>query len=290
MKKALFWRKLKEKNKDVQCQLCPHFCVIKQGKRGKCGARENINGELFCIVYGKPCSIAIDPIEKKPLYHFHPGSKTFSLATVGCNLSCKHCQNWEISQAEIEKIPHKNLQPEDIVNLTKKSGSKIISFTYTEPTIFYEYMLDIAKLAKKENLLCTMITNGFINPEPLKKLLPYIDAFNVDFKSIDDKFYKNICGGRIKPVLEAIKTIYKSGKHLELTNLLIPRYNDSDEDTRKLVKWILDNLDNKVPLHFSAFYPCYQLTNISSTQPEKVLHAQQLAKKMGMKNVYTGNI
>lgn len=287
-KEALFYKKLK--NNLVQCQLCPHFCTIKQGKRGKCGARENRNGKLFCIVYGKPCSMALDPIEKKPLYHFYPGSKTFSIATAGCNLSCKHCQNWEISQAEIEHIPFWNVSPEEIIELTKESKSNIISFTFTEPTIYMEYMLDISKLAKKEKMKTVMVTNGFINPKPLKELLKYIDAFNVDLKSMNEKFYENICGAKLYPVLETLKIIYKSGKHLEVTNLLIPRSNDSDEEITKLVKWIRENLSSEVPLHFSAFYPCYNLTNLSSTPASTVVHAAEIAKKLGMKHVHTGNI
>lgn len=287
-KEALFYKKLK--NNIVQCQLCPHFCVIRQGKRGKCGARENKNGKLISIVYGKPCSMALDPIEKKPLYHFYPGSMTFTLATVGCNLSCKHCQNWQISQQEIERVPFWNVSPEEIIELTKESKSDIISFSYTEPTIWMEYLLDIAKLAKKEGMRTVMVTNGFINPEPLKLLLEYIDAFNVDLKSIDEKFYEQICGAKLAPVLECLKIIYKSGKHLEITNLIIPRYNDSDADIEKLVLWIKNNLSPDVPVHFSAFYPCYQLSHLSSTLPSKIIHAAEIAKKLGMKNVHTGNI
>jgi len=287
MKKALFWKKM---DKQIQCQLCPHFCMIKQGEKGKCGVRENINGELFSLVYGKSCSMAIDPIEKKPLFHFHPGEKAFSIATAGCNLSCKYCQNWEISQQEIEKILYNSLLPSQIVDLAKQAKCKIIAFTYTEPTIFYEYMLETAKLAKQKGMFCVMITNGFINPEPLKKLFPYIDAFNVDIKSINEKFYKDVCSATLKPVLETIKLIYKHGKHIEITNLLIPKYNDSDKEIEKLVSWIIENLDKKIPLHFSAFYPCYQFKSIQPESKEKVLHAVEIAKKQGMENVYSGNI
>ena len=289
-KEALFYKIIEKKKKIVQCELCPHFCVIKNEKRGKCGARENREGILYSLVYGKPCSIALDPIEKKPLYHFFPGSMTFTIATVGCNLSCKHCQNWQISQAEIEKVPFWNVSPEDVIELTKESKSNIISFSYTEATIFYEYMLDIAKLAKKEKMKTVMVTNGFINPEPLKKIIDYIDAFNVDLKSINEKFYENVCGACLLPVLEALKIIHKSGKHLEITNLIIPRNNDSDEDIIKLVIWVRDNLSSEVPLHFSAFHPCYNMKNVSSTPPSVVIHAAKLASELGMKYVHTGNI
>jgi len=288
MKEALFYKKLK--NNIVQCQLCPHFCIIKPGKKGKCHARENQQGKLVSLVYGKPCSIALDPIEKKPFYHFYPGRMTLTLATVGCNLSCKHCQNWQISQADIKNIPNRETSPEKIIRICREYKSDIISFSYTEPTIFYEYMLDIAKLAKEQGIKCTMVSNGFINPEPLKKLLPYIDAFNIDLKSISEGFYKKICGARLSPILETLKMIHKAKKHLEITNLIIPTLNDKEKDIKKLVLWIIENLGKEVPLHFSAFYPCYKLSNLKATPASTVIHAAELAKKMGMKNVHTGNI
>lgn len=287
-KEALFYKKLK--NKVVQCQLCLHFCIIKLGKRGKCRVRENQQGKLVSLVYAKPCSIALDPIEKKPFYHFYPGRMTLTLATVGCNLACKQCQNWQISQADMDKRMFKEVTPQEVIDLCKRYKSDIISFSYTEPTIFYEYMLDIAKLAKEQGIKCTMVSNGFINPEPLKKLLPYIDAFNIDLKSISEGFYKKICGARLAPVLETLKMIHKDKKHLEITNLIIPTLNDKEKDIKKLVLWIIENLGKEVPLHFSAFYPCYKLSNLKATKPEVVIHAAELAKKMGMKNVHTGNI
>lgn len=285
---ARFYAKLKDKA--VQCRLCPHFCVIGPGKRGKCGARENRGGKLISVAYGKVCSMALDPIEKKPFYHFFPGSETLTIATAGCNLSCKHCQNWTISQKEIEQIKYQEFSPEQIIALCRQAKSKIISFSYTEPTIFYEYMLDIAKLSRESGIKTAMITNGFINPEPLRELIQYIDAFNVDLKGMSEKFYRDICGARLSPVLEALKIIHKSGKHLEITNLIIPGYNDSREMIEKLIRWIVDNLDGNVPLHFSAFNPCYQMTKVSRTLPSSVINSAELAKKLGMKNVYTGNI
>lgn len=285
-KEALFWKKLRDKK--VQCQLCPHFCFIKEGEKGKCHARKNIQGKLISLVYGYPCSLALDPIEKKPLYHFHPGSMTFSIATAGCNLKCLNCQNWQISQADVNEGQF--LTPEEIVMMCWKYNSRIISFTYTEPTIFYEYMIDIAKLAKKQNLLCVMVTNGFINPKPLKELLKYIDAFNVDIKSMKEKFYRENCSARLKPVLETCKQIYKAKKHLEITNLLIPGKNTSDKEIKKLVSWIKKNLDKNIPLHFSAFFPCYKMLKIKETNPKLVIRAAGIARKMGMKNVYMGNI
>lgn len=288
MKQALFYKKLK--NKIVQCQLCPHFCTLKDGEQGKCRVRENQKGQLFSLVYNNPCSLALDPIEKKPLYHFLPGQSTLSIATVGCNLNCKHCQNWEISQANPNEIRTKEISPKEIVKEAKKSKVKIISYTYTEPTIFYEYMLDIAKLAKKEGIKNMIVSNGFINPEPLKKLCKYIDAANIDLKSIDDNFYKKICGARVGPVFEALKILKKEGVWIEITNLLIPGLNDKEKDIKKLVSWIKDNLGETVPIHFTAFYPTYKLSHLSATSIETLKKAREIALEVGLKYVYTGNI
>ncbi|MEM4152901.1 MAG: AmmeMemoRadiSam system radical SAM enzyme [Candidatus Pacearchaeota archaeon] len=287
LKEALYYRKLK--NNLVRCNLCPRFCVIRNGERGNCGVRENINGKLYSLVYGKPCSMAIDPIEKKPFYHFLPGSKSLSIATVGCNLHCLHCQNWEISQAKVEDIPYIEATPRQIVEQAKIKQTFSISYTYTEPTVFYEYMLDIAKIAKKEKLRNNIVTNGFINPTPLKKLCNFIDAANIDLKG-NALFYEKICQGKLEPVLEAIKILHQKKVWIELTNLIIPGYNDNIEEIKKMVLWILENLDNNVPLHFSAFYPCYKLTNIKPTEPEFLMKARVIAKNLGLNYVYTGNI
>lgn len=287
-KEAMFYKKLGKKM--VQCQLCPNFCVIKLGERGKCRARENKQGTLVALGYGKPCSTALDPIEKKPFYHFYPGSMTLTVAVAGCNLACKHCQNWHISQSDIDSAYHEQRSVGEIVKLARDLKSNIISFSYTEPTIFYEYMYDIAKLAHEKGIKTAMISNGFINPEPLNKLIPLIDAFNIDLKSIKEDFYEKVCDAKLAPVLETLKTIHKSGKHLEMTNLIITGMNDSDEEIKELVLWIKKNLDADVPLHFSAFYPMYKLINVEKTKPQTVIHAAELARKLGMKNVHTGNI
>jgi pyruvate formate lyase activating enzyme len=192
-KEALFWKTLDKEKKTLQCQLCPHFCVLGEGEIGKCRVRQNKDGKLISLVYGKPCSLALDPIEKKPLYHFLPGEKALSIATAGCNLRCGNCQNWEISQCNPEKINSLQFKAEDIVKETKKNKVKIISYTYTEPTIFYEYMLDIAKLARKAGIKNTTVTNGFTNPEPLQELCKYLDGSNIDLKSINDEFYRRNC-------------------------------------------------------------------------------------------------
>lgn len=306
LKEALFWKTLKD-TQEVQCQLCPRFCVIKNGERGNCGTRTNMNGKLYSLVYGKPCSISIDPIEKKPFYHFIPSSKSLSIATTGCNLHCAHCQNYQISQTRFEDVPHLEASPEQIIEQAKTNQVKSISFTYTEPTVFYEYMFDIAKLAKrtetgkvsgapgipnsraKEKIKCNIVSNGFINPEPLKKLIPYIKAANIDLKG-DAVFYEKICEAKIEPILETIKILKQKKVWLEITNLIIPGMNDNTEEIKKTVQWIKDNLGTDFPLHFSAFYPCYKLNNVPATQPEFLIKARIIAKQQGLRFVYTGNI
>lgn len=290
LKEALYWRHVKKlQDNVVQCKLCPRFCIIKNGERGNCGTRANINGTLYSLVYNKPCSIALDPIEKKPLYHFLPGSKSLSIATAGCNLHCAHCQNWEISQSKFEDVPYLNATPGQIIAQAKAKGAESISYTYTEPTVFYEYMLDVAKLAKKENIKNVIVSNGFINPMPLKKLTPYIQAANIDLKG-NAIFYEKICQGKIEPVLETIKLLHKEKVWIEITNLVVPGYNDNVEEIKKIVSWIMENVGNNIPLHFSAFYPCYKLSNVPPTQPEFLTKARVLAKGLGLKYVYTGNI
>lgn len=287
MKEALFYKKLKDKK--VQCLLCPHFCTLKKNESGKCRVRKNKDGKLFSLVYGRPCSLAFDPIEKKPLYHFFPGQTTFSIATVGCNLNCKHCQNWEISQAE--PIENKNiLEPKEIIKEVKKNKIKVICYTYTEPTIFYEYMLVIARLAKNAGIKNVVVSNGFINPRPLKKLCKYIDAANIDLKSIEDKFYREVCDARVEPVLETLKILKKEKIWTEITNLLIPGLNDSEEQIKNLVVWIKDNLGRETPIHFTAFYPGYKLFHLPPAPIEILKKAREIALKEGMKYVYTGNL
>lgn len=288
MKEALFYKKIA--GKIVQCLLCPHYCTLKPGERGKCGVRENKDGKLISLVYGKLCSLAIDPIEKKPLYHFLPGEKALSIATVGCNLHCKYCQNWEISQASPEDVISLKLKPEDVVNEAIKRNIKIISFTYTEPTIFYEYMIDIAKISKEKGIKNVIVSNGFINPDPLTKLIKHIDGANIDLKSIDNNFYVNLCDARLDPVLETLKILYKEKVWLEITNLIIPGFNDKKKDILKLIRWIKNNLGRDVPLHFSAFYPHYKMIRLHPTPSSTLIEARKTALKEGLHYVYTGNI
>jgi pyruvate formate lyase activating enzyme len=290
MKQALFWKKLKAKDEVVQCQLCPHYCTLKPGEKGKCKVRQNKNGNLCSLVYSHPCAVSIDPIEKKPLYHFLPGQKALSIATVGCNLKCKHCQNWQISQLIGEDINSEKMIPKQVIKKAKQENVKIISYTYTEPTIFYEYMLDIAKLAKQQGIKNTIVSNGFINPKPLKQLCKYLDAANIDIKSMSDGFYKKTCGAKLNPVLETLKILKKQRIWIEITNLLIPGLNDKEQDIKKLVRWIRNNLGVEVPIHFTAFYPCYKLSHLPPTSIETLKKARDIALEKGIKYVYTGNL
>jgi len=285
MKEALFYIK---KGKDVQCKLCPRLCIIKPDSLGNCGVRKNINGKLYSLVYGRAAATNIDPIEKKPLYHFLPGSFSFSIGTLGCNLHCKNCQNWGISQAKSGEYPDYELLPEKIVEEAVRNNCKSISYTYNEPTVFYEYVLETAKLAKKKKIRNNLVTNGFINEEPLKKLLPYIDAANVDLKSINNEFYKNVTNAWIKQILNSI-TLMNKKIWIELTNLIIPTLNDDLTKIREMCEWI-KSVNKDIPLHFTAFYPMYKLLNIPPTSQEILLKAYGVAKKVGLNYVYIGNL
>jgi len=287
VKEALHYKKLK--NKAVKCALCPANCVIGPDNLGNCGARKNINGKLYSLVYGKPVSISADPIEKKPLYHFLPGSFSLSIGTLGCNFHCLHCQNWEMSQAKVEDFSVKEIKPKDLIKAAIKNNCRSISYTYNEPTIFYEYVLETARLARKKGIKNIMVTNGYINKEPLKELYPLIDAANIDLKSIEEGFYKKVCSARLKPVLEAVKEIKRTGTWIELTNLIIPGYNSGKKQIEKLVIWVKRNLGVDVPLHFSAFYPTYKLLDAEKTPSEMLLRAKEIAKKEGLRYVYLGN-
>jgi len=290
MHEALFYKKLE--NQKVRCELCHNHCLILPGKIGACRVRQNIDGKLFSLVYGKPIAINIDPMEKKPLFHFFPGTKIFSLATVGCNFHCLFCQNWQISQpldipkeAIIEKT-----SPANIIKLVKESKCQSIAYTYVEPTIFYEYMYDIAKLAKKEGIKNVYVTNGYIETKPLKKLATIMDAANVDLKSFSDDFYQKICGARLEPVLKNLKLMKKLGIFVEITTLVIPGKNDDTENLKAIAKFIKKELGAKTPWHVSAFYPTYKMLDVPSTQAEKLLKAREIGLKAGLKFVYIGNI
>lgn len=285
---ALYWRKLPDLA--VQCELCPRRCVLKPGQRGQCKVRENRDGKLYSLVYGKPCAVHIDPIEKKPFFHVAPSSSVFSIATVGCNLRCIFCQNWQISQTSPEETRYYDMEPVQTVDALTKTGSRIIAYTYTEPTVFYEYMLDTARLIKEQGFFNTMHSCGYINPAPLKELLKYMDAINIDLKGFNERFYRKMSSGRLGPVLETLKTIKQEGVWLEITNLIIPSANDDPEDIRKMCEWIKENLGEDTPLHFGRFFPNYKLINLPPTPTETLERARQIALDVGLKYVYIGNL
>lgn len=283
MREALYYEKTG--NKKVRCRLCPYECAISDNARGACGVRLNKGGVLYTLVYGKTTGIALDPIEKKPLYHYHPGEYILSLGTRGCNLHCEFCQNWHISQEA--DGPTEEITKEEAVERAKDLHSFGIAYTYNEPFIWYEFVLDTAKLAREKKLENVLVTNGFVNTEPLKEMLPYIDAMNIDLKSFDEDFYAKICKGRLKPVLDTIK-LSASRCHIELTNLIIPTLNDSEEVIRKMVGWIYDNLGPETPLHLSRYFPCYKAT-LPPTPVETLRKAERIAKER-LKYVYVGNV
>ncbi len=290
LKEALFYRVIDEDEGTVQCMLCPRKCVISKGQTGFCRARKNINGKLYSRVYGKVVSAHVDPIEKKPLFHFLPSSNAFSIATAGCNFRCKFCQNWQISQRDPNDVSYVYLSPEEVVNKAVSLGSETIAFTYNEPITFYEYMLDIAKLAKKEGIKTLMITNGYINEKPLRKLTKYIDAANVDLKGFTEEFYENVVFGNLNPVLRTLKIMKEESVWLEVTNLIIPTLNDDPDDIKRMCEWIKENLGTNVPLHFSRFSPMYKLTNLPYTSVDTLEKAVSIAKEVGLKYVYLGNV
>jgi len=283
MHEALYYEKLGDKK--VRCHLCPYECIIADGKKGACGVRINKSGTLFSEVYGKTTSIALDPIEKKPLYHYHPGEHILSLGTKGCNLHCEFCQNWHISQ-ELD-APTRAITSEEIIEKAKEAGSFGIAYTYNEPFIWYEFVLDTAKLARKNGLENVLVTNGFVNMAPLEEILPFIDAMNIDLKSFNEEFYSKICKGKLRPVLDVIRRSAKSC-HVELTTLIIPTLNDSEEELTQLVDWIYDNVGPEVPLHFSRYFPCYKMT-LPPTPIETLKMAERIAKGK-LKHVYLGNV
>ena len=275
----------------IQCQLCPNKCLLSPGQRGLCKVRENQDGKLYSLVYGKPITIHVDdPIEKKPFYHFLPGTRAYSLATVGCNLTCKYCQNYAISQQFPEDVRPMEKSPEEVVQEALNAGAESIAFTYNEPTVWYEYMYDIAKLAKEKGLRTVMITAGYISPEPFKELLEVLDGVRIDLKGFNEEYYHEIVGGKLEPVLESLKVAHQSGTWLEIINLVVPGQNDSEEEIRAMCQWIKDNLGEDVPLHFLRFHPDYKMKNLPPTPIETIKKAREIAQEVGLNYVYAGNV
>ncbi len=312
MQEAKFYKKLPDKT--AACELCCHYCIIKEGAAGICGARKNLNGTLYSLVYGYPAAINIDPIEKKPLFHFLPGSSTFSLGTLGCNFKCSNCQNWEISQIPPSPLRQRRInlsrekiqpsltplfkkgnaivEPQKIVQQAVESGCRSIAYTYNEPTIFAEYALDIMKPAKQNNLKNVWVSNGYMSDSCLEALIPYLDAINVDVKSMDEKFYKKTCGAKLEPVLQNLLNIKKAGIHLEITTLIIPKLSDDPAMLKELAEFIAQKLGPETPWHLSKFSPevSWKLKRSSATAEKVVLAGCEIGKRAGLKYVYAGNL
>lgn len=283
---------LQEKtNEGVRCGICPRYCVISEGNRGFCKTRINENGILYAIGYGNPCSISVDPIEKKPLYHFHPGEKIYSMATGGCNFRCLNCQNWQISQTSPDELQHKDMSPEELIADTLRQNCSMIAFTYTEPTVFYEYMLDTARLAKEKGIKTVMISNGYISLEALSALVPYLDAVNIDLKCFDPGIHRLLTGGAdLEPVLNTLLYLRNTPVWMEITHLLVPEFSTDSQSIRKMCEWLYENGFKDTPLHFSRFFPMNKLKHLEPTQENILLEARQLALHAGLRYVYTGNI
>ena len=274
----------------VECLLCPHHCHIANGKTGICRSRRNEDGVLRSLVYGKPCSLAIDPIEKKPLYHFHPGTKCLSIACTGCNFRCLNCQNHEISQVSPSDVGHYNLTPQDVVALCREHHCPGIAYTYTEPLTYLEYIVDTAQLARENGLWNILVTAGYVCQEPLNDLLPYLDAANIDLKSFSDSIYQHVSGGHLQPVLDTILAMHDAGVWIELTNLIIPGINDDLKMIRQMCRWIVDNGLADQPLHFSRFFPRYRMENFPPTPVSTLNETKEIALEEGIKHVYLGNV
>jgi pyruvate formate lyase activating enzyme len=288
VREAKFYEKLDEQR--VRCALCPRGCAVPPGNRGYCRVRENRGGKYMTLVYGAPIAANNDPIEKKPLFHVLPGTKAFSIATVGCNIHCKFCQNWDISQASPERNPPDFAGPEAIVAAAKRASSTTLAFTYNEPTVFYEYMTDCARAAREAGIGSVVISNGFIAREPLKELAGLITAIKIDLKAFTQQFYADVCDGQLQPVLDTLKRLKDAGAWFEIVVLVIPTLNDKPDDVKTLAAWVLKDLGQDVPLHFTRFHRMYKMQNVEDTPPATVQRARELAMKEGCRFVYTGNM
>jgi len=298
MHRAVLFKKASDNN-TVQCTACSHYCAIPENKTGICGVRKNVNGTLFLIVYGKPVALHIDPIEKKPLYHFYPGEKVLSLGTFGCNFRCDFCQNYEMSQMKDEdrsgnKVDYFSEQLEDwspgrIVQYAQEKNIPMISYTYNEPAIFVEYAHDIMLLAHENNIKNVYVSNGYESREALEYVGPYLDAANIDLKSFRDEFYRKLCGGKLMPVFETIKNLYERGVWLEITTLVIPGENDSDEELQQIAEFIA-GIDKNIPWHISRFFPTYKMMDKEITSYASLERAREIGKAVGLKYVYVGNV
>ncbi len=279
-----------ETPRGIQCTVCPNECIVKPGEVSTCHNRINSGNKLWSIAFGNPCAIHVDPVEKKPLLHFLPQTRTFSIATAGCNFACLNCQNWEISQTSPTKTTNTELMPASVVASCLKNNCESISYTYSEPISWYEYMIETARLAQEQKVRSIMVSNGYINPDPLGKLIPFLDAANIDLKVFDHAIHLKLTGGKLQPVLDTLITLQKSKVWLEITNLIVPAWSDNLEMIRKMCKWLFVNGFSLVPLHFSRFSPLYKLTQLPVTPLNTLMKAREIALQEGLKFVYVGNV
>ncbi len=273
----------------VKCNLCPNNCMLEDGETGDCRNRTNYNGKLYSIAYGNPCAVHVDPIEKKPLFHFMPSTKAFSIAAAGCNLACLNCQNWSISQKSPKETKNYDLMPHAVAEYAAENLCKSIAYTYSEPITFYEYMLDSAKIAQKQNIKNVLISAGYIKERPLRELTPYIDAANIDLKSFDNETYMRLNAGTLKPILRTLEVLKEEGVWLEITNLVVPEWTDDMTMIKKMCDWLYANGFKDNPLHFSRFHPTYKLKRLPSTPVETLKKARETALDAGLNYVYIGN-
>jgi pyruvate formate lyase activating enzyme len=288
VREASYYEKLDHKK--IRCLLCPRECVVDDRERGYCGVRENRDGTYYTLVYARPCTYHIDPIEKKPLFHFYPGSLAFSIATAGCNLNCKFCQNWQISQVTPEQVQSIYLPPKETAQAAASNKCISIAYTYSEPTIFYEYMFDTAEAGHKENVKSVVITAAYISQKPLEDLCKKVDAIKVDLKSFSEKYYQDIVKGELKPVLDSLITMRKMNVWTEIVYLVVPTLNDGDQELQDLAKWIKTDLGPNVPIHFTRFHPQYILKNLPPTPQDTLEKAKAIADAEGLNFVYIGNV
>ena len=278
-------------NGKVQCTICPRNCKLSEGQEGFCHVRENINQDIKLLTYGYNTGLAIDPIEKKPLYHFYPGSQILSFGTIGCNMGCLFCQNWNLSKSKANPQTLNKTSPQQIVDIAQKYNCNSVAFTYNDPIVFFEYALDTAKLCKENDIKTVAVTSGFINPEPAKDFFKYMDGANIDLKGFSQNFYGKNCLAKLQPVLDTIEyAVNKTNCHIELTTLLIENENDSSEEIQAECRWIMENLGDSVPIHFSAFFPKFKFENKEPTEFKTLIKAYNIAKSVGLKYVYTGNL
>lgn len=287
LKTAKMWKKLG--GGAVQCELCPNGCQLDDGDRGICRVRKNIKGTLYTLVYSRIAAAHVDPIEKKPLYHFLPGSTAYSVATAGCNISCKFCQNWELSQANPEDLDAVRTEPGDLPRLARSGGSKIVA-TYNEPTVQFEYILDASAAARRQGIRSIIISNGYIRPEAGRMLAKNLDGIKIDLKAFSDSFYRTICSGSLKPVLDNLVSVYSTGKWLEIVVLVIPTLNDSADEIRRMTSWVRKNLSPDVPMHFTRFHAMYKIQNLPPTPVSTLERCRTIAKEEGIRYPYVGNI